>query len=540
MFASGPAIFQALGYVFSFDYREMSHRRCIPEKLCCSLAVWLYFLVMNCPLVAIMGDPTKSSNSLPPRSDLAYALSIGGESGNRFQLVEECPNGTEVNGVSNYLQQNVEFLHSTSSQQKPELHSNFQLLDIQDPLAQVLSLDPNSGHLTVSGRVDREALCPELAVRKPTVHTASNVPLFGAEFGPLYGPNINNCIKKLRVLSTTWLSRQKQPDIKSLPIEILIEDVNDNSPEWRDLPVWSSFGSDFSGPERMSVIEVQLPETSKDLATGHLAQSTRISLPLAHDPDDGLNSQLNYRIEPIQLSGEVNSNSKLSVQTTASLPFLLEKHANGQLDLVATANLDYEKQSLHQFYLLASDSGSPQLTGTALVKVHLVDVNDEVPVFDRSIFYPASGAVSEKTTPGTLLLNLSATDSDASIINSRLRYSMVPNTMAFKYFTVHPDGRVTLRHWLDYESMESSSTVPLPSIPSTGLDHSFHVDSKKRFVFQVLAVDSAPQPYEKTGTALVVIPVIDENDEAPIITVRYLGGPEQTNHKEIGKFHTVL
>ncbi|TPP64382.1 Protocadherin-1 [Fasciola gigantica] len=493
-------------------------------------SVILHFLIMNWLVRTTSGDLTKSLNPLQPRNDLAYTLGLGGEPSNRFQLMEECANGTEVNGVSVYLQQNVELIHSTSSLQKPEIHYNFQLLDIQDPLAQVLYLDPRSGRLTVSGRVDRETLCLELGARKPNIHATSNVPsLYGTDFGPPYGSSSNKCVKKLRVLSTAWFSGQKQPEIKSLPIEILIEDVNDNSPEWRDLPVWSSFGSDQSGPDHVSVIELQLPEMSKDLAPGHLAPSVRISLPLAHDPDDGLNGRLDYRIEPIQSKAGLSGHSQIALQSSTSLPFLLEKHLNGQLDLIATTSLDYEKQSLHQFYLLASDSGSPPLTGTALVKVHLVDVNDEAPVFDRPVFYPAAGAVSEKTAPGTLLLNLSAADSDGSFINSRVRYSMAPNTMAFKYFTVHPDGRVTLRHWLDYESMDSSAMLPLPA-GSDGPDS----NNKKRFVFQVLAVDSAPQPYEKTGTAMVVIPVTDDNDEAPVITIRYLGTPDETNHGEIG------
>ncbi|TNN09776.1 Protocadherin beta-9 [Schistosoma japonicum] len=276
---------------------------------------------------------------------------------------------------------------------------------------------------------------------------------------------------------------------------------------------------------------------------------SRTTLPRAYDPDEGVNSQLTYHLQSITKSSDIyKHDNQLNNYNDEYIPFILEDIPNGPLELVSTVNLDYEQKQNYEFYLLAIDSGLPQRTGTALIKVNIIDVNDHSPIFTQTVFYPSSGAISEKTIPGTMILNLSAIDEDASSVNNRIRYAMIPGTIAMNYFNVQSNGMIILKRWLDYETMETSSTddqimlnsvllntpAPLTSFDVGSNNNNNNQNYRKQFIFQVKAIDSAPQPYELTSTAMVVIPVIDENDEAPMITVKFLGSSEMTSHGETG------
>ena len=50
--------------------------------------------------------------------------------------------------------------------------------------------------------------------------------------------------------------------------------------------------------------------------------------------------------------------------------------------IVTTAkSLDYEIEDSYVLTVVARDGGSPQLTGTATMRIGIVDVNDNQPVF---------------------------------------------------------------------------------------------------------------------------------------------------------------
>ncbi|CAL8074640.1 unnamed protein product [Calicophoron daubneyi] len=448
------------------------------------------------------------------------------EKSNRFRLTEESANGTEVIGVADYLQQIALYDYQMMTAHKsPDIQFNFQLLDSLDSLTRALYLDPNSGRLSVKGRVDRETLCSHLGSQDSSTHSISDVSIELAPhvYDSYATKQTEKCVKSLNILSTLSRRGEKQVHVKKIKIELQIEDINDNSPEWPQSLTFPMMNGNVRSSSKFPVIDLQLLETAK----GQISPAARVSLPLAHDPDGGMNGQISYRLQPV-LAGDSSfiSSNPQALDAAISIPFVLEETQNGQLELVAKTDLDFEKQPLHQFYLLASDGGNPSRTATALIKVHILDVNDESPVFTKEVFHPPNGAISERTVPGTVILNLSATDADGSPVNSRLRYAMTPGSRASKYFTVHPDGRISLRHWVDYETMEeSASSVHNPGVKEQKV---------KQFVFQVQAIDSAPQPYERRGTATVVIPIIDENDEIPVIATRFIGSPEMTSSGELG------
>ena len=123
------------------------------------------------------------------------------------------------------------------------------------------------------------------------------------------------------------------------------------------------------------------------------------------------------------------------------------------------------------------------------VKVEIVDVNDNAPVFpERRIRHE----ISELAEPGTGLAVPAATDLDSGR-NAVYRYDVVPRDGKFELTSrATADGgtdlRLVLRERLDRELED-------------------------RYVVTVLALDGGDPP--KTGSVVVNISVLDANDNNP-------------------------
>ena len=106
------------------------------------------------------------------------------------------------------------------------------------------------------------------------------------------------------------------------------------------------------------------------------------------------NNGTHTRTKDFQRDGSL---SRLKTQTTTTTQ-LISKHfylkSSSQVDgsvtlkLVLVAPLDREKQSKHLLSLQAFDGGSPPRNGSLLIRVSVLDVNDNAPVFSQvSVFY---------------------------------------------------------------------------------------------------------------------------------------------------------
>ena len=71
--------------------------------------------------------------------------------------------------------------------------------------------------------------------------------------------------------------------------------------------------------------------------------------------------------------------------------------------------LDYERQTLYTLEVVASDGGNPNLFEVASVRVAVVDLNDNDPIWDQ-VEYVAN--ILENATVGTTLIQVSASDAD--------------------------------------------------------------------------------------------------------------------------------
>lgn len=146
--------------------------------------------------------------------------------------------------------------------------------------------------------------------------------------------------------------------------------------------------------------------------------------------------------------------------------------------------LDREEISKYNLTVVATDKGSPPRTATAFLIIHVNDVNDHEPVFEKSEY---SAILSELAPAGTYVAGITATDEDTGV-NAQIYYTFVSGN-EHQWFSINPDsGLITTRAALD---REVQGTVEL----------------------NISARDGGPNP--KWAHTQLKVTILDENDEAP-------------------------
>ncbi|KAL6474018.1 hypothetical protein MHYP_G00175790 [Metynnis hypsauchen] len=239
--------------------------------------------------------------------------------------------------------------------------------------------------------------------------------------------------------------------------EVNVVDINDNTPTFP------------SSKTEINISEFAFP-------------GERFPLPSAFDADVGSNSVKSYKLSPNEhFSLDVQSGEEQSVSA----------------ELVLQKALDREKQPVVQLILTAVDGGKPPRSGTMQIVVNVEDVNDNVPVCNKTLY---KARVTENSPPGTPVIIVHATDLDEGQNgeNARVTYSLL-------------------------ESSKSSSVTSLVNINSDSGDiqslQSFNYEEMKTFQFKVQATDSGVPPLSSNVSVNVFI--LDENDNSPGILAPY-------------------
>ncbi|NXD88735.1 PCDBG protein, partial [Halcyon senegalensis] len=199
--------------------------------------------------------------------------------------------------------------------------------------------------------------------------------------------------------------------------EVEVLDVNDNSPVFR---------------EKEFVLEIPEPTPP----------GSRFPLESAQDRDVGSNSLQNYSL---------GSNSHFSLALRTS------KDGVKSSELVLDRQLDREEQPELHLLLTATDGGSPPRSGTAQIRIVVLDANDNTPVFDREVY---EVRLAENSPPEQLVVRVAATDPDEGS-NGEVRYTFTQTSEGSRQlFELNPStGEIRVSGNLDFEEAKSHEMV---------------------------------------------------------------------------------
>ncbi|XP_066515270.1 protocadherin alpha-13-like, partial [Hoplias malabaricus] len=208
----------------------------------------------------------------------------------------------------------------------------------------------------------------------------------------------------------------------------------------------------------------------------------RFALPSAYDADVGSNSVKSYKLSPNEhFSLDVQSGGEQSVSA----------------ELVLQKALDREKQPVIQLTLTAVDGGKPPRSGTMTIVINVLDVNDNIPVFSKSLY---KARVNENAPRGSLVITVHASDADEGL-NGEITYGFVnhDNDKNVNAFSIDPEtGVISVKGDLDYEK-------------------------KNAVELRVQARDKGHNP--RAALCKVLVEIVDINDNVPELSITSLVNP---------------
>ncbi|XP_078145412.1 protocadherin beta-15-like [Centroberyx gerrardi] len=210
-------------------------------------------------------------------------------------------------------------------------------VDFEGTRKRYCDIDVSTGDLIVSERIDRDSLCGKKA----------------------------SCVLKVDLVLENPLELQR--------LSLHIQDVNDNSPQFKD-----------------DLIEMEIWESAE--------KGSRFSIEEAHDADIGQNSVQRYDLQK-------NDHFILAVDSN-------------KVELVMENKLDREREKDINLLLTALDGGRPQRSGTVVIHVTVLDANDNAPVFSQAVY---KASLPENSPVDTVVVSVSATDADDGL-NGEVTY----------------------------------------------------------------------------------------------------------------------
>ncbi|XP_049327431.1 cadherin EGF LAG seven-pass G-type receptor 2 isoform X1 [Astyanax mexicanus] len=188
-------------------------------------------------------------------------------------------------------------------------------------------------------------------------------------------------------------------------LEILVNDVNDNSPRFLRDRYLGSVMEDV--PVYTSVVQVS-----------------------ATDRDSGLNGRVFYTFQ-----GGDDGDGDFIIESTSGIVRTLRR-------------LDRENTPIYNLQAFAVDKGVPALKTSVDIQVTILDVNDNPPVFEKDEF---DIYVEENSPIGLVVAHISATDPDEGS-NAQIMYQIVEGNIPEVFQLDIFSGELTALMDLDYET----------------------------------------------------------------------------------------
>uniref|UniRef100_A0A2K5HD65 Cadherin domain-containing protein n=1 Tax=Colobus angolensis palliatus TaxID=336983 RepID=A0A2K5HD65_COLAP len=258
-------------------------------------------------------------------------------------------------------------------------------------------------------------------------------------------------------------------------VELHVKDINDHSPTFLDKEI---------------LIKISEGTT---IGTTFLMES-------AQDLDVGSNSLQNYTISP-------NSHFYIKIPDSSDRKIYPE--------LVLDRALDYEQEAEIRLTLTALDGGSPPKSGTTLVLIKVLDINDNAPEFPQSLY---EVQLPEDRPIGSWIVTISAKDLDAGNYG-KISYTFFHASEDIrKTFEINPiSGEVNLRSPLDFEVIQSY-TINIQATDGGGLS------GKCTLLVKVMDINDNPPeviissitkriPENASETLVALFSVVDQDSE---------------------------
>ncbi|XP_069619836.1 protocadherin gamma-B1-like [Ranitomeya imitator] len=239
-------------------------------------------------------------------------------------------------------------------------------------------------------------------------------------------------------------------------IKVNLQDINDNAPHF------------FHDKITLEIVEFASP-------------GAKFALQSAEDPDIGSNSVQTY---------------KLSDNQYFTLTENIRTDGSKYPELVLQKPLDRETQDIHELLLTALDGGNPIRSGTASLKIIVIDANDNAPIFSQDMY---KVNLKENIPVNSTVIILNATDNDEGI-NAQIIYSFMKTSGNIHHtgiFNINKaTGEIKINGSLDFEET-------------------------KDYELSVQAKDGGGL----VAHCKVLVEVIDVNDNVPEITITSLSSP---------------
>lgn len=251
-------------------------------------------------------------------------------------------------------------------------------------------------------------------------------------------------------------AQQGETFIQILEIKIIIQDINDHHPKF---PV--------------KQVDIKFSEDDRK-GRGHL-------IPSAIDQDVSfLNSQIAYelrkKVKPFSLT--------------------ISNRVDGTVDLLISLedNLDREMTDAYDLQVVAKDKGTPAKQAILNVRVSVLDVNDNIPVFPQNLYNVS--AINEHYSSMPLVV-LSATDSDLGK-NGEVSYHFSSQT---------PEN---IRSHFELQETTGEIFLCKKFVPGQELKSKLYVK----------AVDGGTPPL--SSVVMVLVNVISQQNNEPIIDINFV------------------
>uniref|UniRef100_A0A8D2DD36 Protocadherin gamma subfamily A, 4 n=1 Tax=Sciurus vulgaris TaxID=55149 RepID=A0A8D2DD36_SCIVU len=150
-------------------------------------------------------------------------------------------------------------------------------------------------------------------------------------------------------------------------------------------------------------------------------------------------------------SGE---NAEVTCSLSRDGPFKIHSSSSNYYKLVTDGALDREQTPAYNLTITATDRGKPPLSSSTTVTLHIIDVNDNAPIFQQSAYLVH---IPENNQPGASITQIRAWDPDLGP-NGQVSYSIVASDLEpkalFSYVSVNAQsGVVFAQRAFDHEQL---------------------------------------------------------------------------------------